>query len=68
MDKYENYLSLVGRDLLRSIQEPFKIPDKRIGSSYPNTDGDQRKKVDTNHSVRTWDQMSHAERNRYLYG
>ena len=41
MDKYQQYLSAIGNDLFRSIQDPFKLPDRRIGSSYPNVVSDK---------------------------
>lgn len=68
MDKCQHYLSAIGNDLFRSIQDPFKLPDRRIGSSYPNVVSDKTLDVKNSNSVRTWDQMSHEERNKYLYG
>ena len=68
MDKYQQYLSTIGNDLFRSIQDPFKLPDRRIGSSYPNVVSENTTHVKNSNSVRTWDQMSHEERNKYLYG
>ena len=68
MDKYQQYLSTIGNDLFRSIQDPFKLPDRRIGSSYPNVVSNKTLDVKNSNSVRTWDQMSHEERNKYLYG
>ena len=68
MDKYQQYLSTIGNDLFRSIQDPFKLPDRRIGSSYLNVVSENTTHVKNSNSVRTWDQMSHEERNKYLYG
>ena len=68
MDKYQQYLSAIGNDLFRSIHGPFKLPDRRIGSSYPNVVSDKTLDVKNSNSVRTWDQMSNEERNKYLYG
>ncbi len=67
MDKYSEYLSNVGRDLDRSIQEPFRYPDKRIGKTSPSERSDSVK-TDSYQVARTWDQMSHEQRNKYLYG
>lgn len=68
MNRYDNYLSKIGNDLCRSIENPYKILDRRIGSSYPNAVSKNTKHVKNSNSVRTWDKMSHEERNKYLYG
>lgn len=68
MDKYENYLSAVGRNLFFTFQDPFKILDNRIGQQPISTDSNQSETTDPPIGVKTWDQMSHEERNHYLYG
>lgn len=70
MNRYDNYLKSMAAGFDDSFSRFILLPEKRIGQVDSKEKNDEYNNQNKNSLTfsKSWDQMSHEERNKYLYG